>query len=464
MLTLFLKKSPFIRLIIPVIAGVYLAFKIPDAQKELSLLLLLSLACFIGFSYWFKRNAIYKYRHLSGILGIVLFFFWAALYAQLRMPQIPDLEGEGVLKVQLTESIGETDKNYKYEVQLLSLHNDSLKVLTQSKGIVFVPKNQDGRKLIPGDVIYSKGWFIPFSKPDTRFDFDYSSYLHNQRIAFRFVVRNYHVVDSEIGSFDLFMQSARLKQYLNEKFIAAGMSKSQLAILNALFLGDKSKLTYEQKVAFSNAGAMHLLAVSGLHVGIIYMLLISIFTSLGLKKNNIVVACIVISLLWIYAFITGFSPSVLRASLMFTILETGRITSRKTGIFNLLGASMFIIVVIEPLSIFNIGFWLSHCAVASIVCFYSKINNWLSFQFPPLRWLWSVVAVSLAAQIGTLPISIYAFHGFPLYFIITNILLIPIVTPIHVLAVFSSLFSFSSLVLSVFVPSLGDLLTFMELT
>ncbi|MCU4155375.1 ComEC/Rec2 family competence protein [Carboxylicivirga sp. A043] len=464
MLNLFLKRSPFIRLIIPLITGIYVAFQIPEHQQELLFAVLIAFLCFASVSYWFKHAALYQYRYITGFAGFMLFFLFAMFYMQMRMPQTFSLERKQAIKLQLVENIGETNKNYKYEAILLAIDNDSLAMANKSRGIVFIPKKQEDKTLYPGAVIHSIGRFIPFSEPDCEFDFDYSGYLRNQRIAFRFIISEYQKLSNQGVSNSLFIQSARLKLYLRERFVSAGLTKSQVAILNALFLGDKSKLTYEQKVAFSNAGAMHLLAVSGLHVGIIYMLIISLLTALGLKKGNVAVACLVISILWLYAFITGFSPSVLRASLMFTILEIGRISKRKTGIFNLLGASMFIIMIIEPLSIFNIGFWLSHSAVAAIVCFYPKINSWFRFRFPPFRWFWSITAVSLAAQIGTLPICIYAFYGFPLYFVITNLMLIPVVTPILVLAVFSSVFSFSSFVLAVLVPALGDLLTFMEQT
>ncbi|WP_430816205.1 ComEC/Rec2 family competence protein [Carboxylicivirga sp. RSCT41] len=464
MLNLFLKKSPFIRLILPLIAGICLGMNLPDKKLELFLAALVLLICFVGLSFWLRKSASYRYRHLSGILGLVMFFFWASLYVQLRMPRVLDVDGEGVVKLRLIENIGETDKNHKYEAQLLSLEQDSLEGIFQGKGVIYLSGEHKKSQPNAGDVIYARGWFIPFSKPDTQFDFDYSGYLRNQRISFRFLVQDHSIATEDSESIDLFILSARLKEHLNNTFISAGIPESQLAILNALFLGDKSKLSYEQKVSFSNAGAMHLLAVSGLHAGIIYMLLITIISSLGIRKNSVVSACIVITFLWIYAFITGFSPSVLRASLMLTILETGRVSRQKTGIFNLLGASMFIILVIEPLSVFNIGFWLSHSAVAAIVCFYPKINSWFMYTFPPFRWLWSLVSVSLAAQIGTLPLCIYAFHGFPLYFLITNILLIPVVTPIILLAISASLFSFSSLALSLLIPPLDELLTFMEQT
>jgi competence protein ComEC len=460
MLHLFLKQSPFIRLVISVITGYYLSdvFDLP-----LACYILISGITFILLLLWNKRlsvKIIYRYRYLSGILAFIMFTALSAIYWQVRKPVYLNSNSEAVIKVQLIEALGQTKLNYKFEAYLYQSSLDTLQD-QKLKGIVYLPINKTADRYESNDLVVLQGRFTPYSKPSGVFTFNYSQYLINQRIGFRFLAK--HVKNAGRSErFNVFVFCGQLKAFLREQYHNAGLNTSQLAILNALFLGDKSLLTYEQKSAFSDAGAMHLLAVSGLHVGIIYMIMLKIILLIGFKKNSILSFVFVVLTLWIYALITGFSSSVLRASLMFTILELGRIYNYKTGIFNLLGSSMFIILIIEPLSIYNIGFWLSHVAVAFIVSFYPSINAWLHFKFPPFKWIWSIVAVSIAAQLGTLPISIYAFYEFPLYFILTNILLIPLVAPILILAVLASLFSFSSALMGLLIPALGDLLTLME--
>ncbi|WP_212227706.1 ComEC/Rec2 family competence protein [Carboxylicivirga mesophila] len=411
---------------------------------------------------WQKQTAIYRYRFLTGITGFVMLLTLSIVYAQLRQPVTFSTNSDAQVKLHIIESIGSTEQNLKFEAYFSGSSSDSISYLERQRGIVYMPKSIIKHQPDVDMYMFATGRFIPFSEPNSQFDFNYSNYLRNQRIAFRLIVSEYQLIEDKSGLLHPVILSARLKAFLRDKYQEAGLNETQLAILNALFLGDKSLLSYEQKSAFSDAGAMHLLAVSGLHVGIIYMLLMSIVSVFRARKYKLLTALVVILCLWFYAAVTGFSPSVLRASLMFTILEFGRISKRQTGIFNLLGASMFIIVIIEPLSIFNIGFWLSHIAVASIVSFYPKINNWFHFRFPPFKWGWSIIAVSIAAQLGTLPIAIYAFHEFPLYFIVTNIVLIPVVTPILVMAVIAALCSFSMYILRLIVPGMGSLLTFMN--
>ncbi|WP_439183630.1 ComEC/Rec2 family competence protein [Carboxylicivirga taeanensis] len=462
MLNLFLRKAPFVRIVIPIIIGIYSAYKLPSSVYASAIVCITLFVSFSAIVFWQHKVGTYRYRFFSGFIGFIMLFAFAVLYFQLRKPSSIDSDSSTGIQVQVIQFIGETDKNHKYEVFLKGVACDSLLSYVDGKGIIYIPKEEPSTKHNTGDELYLSGHFIPFLKPDTRFDFDYSTYLRNQRIVFRYLVQGLDVVDVEPAYLHPTLLSVKLKNYLRNSYLNGGLSDAQLAILNALFLGDKSLLSYEQKSAFSKAGAMHLLAVSGLHVGIIYMLLLGVASLVRLKRKKVLMAVFVIACLWFYAGVTGFSPSVLRASLMFTILEFGRISNKQTGIFNLLGASMFIIILIEPLSVFNIGFWLSHVAVASIVMFYPKINNWVHFQFPPFRWMWSIIAVSLAAQIGTLPISIYAFHQFPVYFMLANVLLIPLVTPILLLALLGALLSFSSFCLQLILPALSSLLGLME--
>lgn len=463
MLNLFFKKSPFVRMVIPMIIGIIIAYRLPmDNMTEVAGACLSTIVLFVLAVLWQKKYHNYKLRYVTGLSAFLVFFTIGVLYTQLRYPISIDSDKHSVLKVQLLEAIGTTEKSIKYEAQLYAAAADSLRSFYGCRGMVFVPKGLSENHLSIGDWLYLSGRFIPFSEPVSPFDFDYSNYLRNQRIAFRFLIEDYSYAAAEQSLLQPVLLSAKFKGYLRMKYQDGGLNDSQLAILNALFLGDKSLLSYEQKSSFSDAGAMHLLAVSGLHVGIIYMLLLGIASVFGIRKHNPWATSLIVVMLWMYAGVTGFSPSVLRASLMFSILEFGRLSNKQTGIFNLLGASMFIILIIEPLSVFNIGFWLSHAAVASIVSFYSRINGWIHFRFPPFRWIWSIIAVSLAAQIGTLPIGIFAFHEFPLYFVITNVLLIPVVTPILLMAVLAAALSFWPFALEFLVPSLGSLLTFME--
>ncbi|MEL7145099.1 MAG: ComEC/Rec2 family competence protein, partial [Bacteroidota bacterium] len=191
-------------------------------------------------------------------------------------------------------------------------------------------------------------------------------------------------------------------------------------------LGIKDDLDKELKSAYSAAGAMHVLAVSGLHVGIIQLLLSWVLGFLKKRKKG-KLAFVILSLLalWFYAFVTGLSPSVLRATTMFSIILIGQQAIRNHNIYNSLAVSAFLILLYSPMMIRDVGFQLSYIAVFGIVSLQPRISAILNPENYLLKKTWDITCVSLAAQMATLPISIYYFHQFPSYFLLSNLLVIP---------------------------------------
>ena len=198
-------------------------------------------------------------------------------------------------------------------------------------------------------------------------------------------------------------------------------------MLAALTIGYKNNLDDETKSAYATSGAMHILAVSGLHVGIVYLILKIIF---GLFKQNrpVVILKVLFSFifLWLYAAITGFSPSVVRAAIMFSFILAGDLANRKTNIYNSIFASAFVLLLINPFLVMEVGFKLSYFAVLGIVFFYPRIYGLLEVKNRVLNKLWSLFCVSMAAQLCTFPLGLYYFHQFPNYFFITNLFVVPL--------------------------------------
>jgi len=199
------------------------------------------------------------------------------------------------------------------------------------------------------------------------------------------------------------------------------MSGDELGIALALILGDKSLLDSEVKNSFTNTGAMHVLAVSGLHVGIIMQILLFIlgyFPRVFSKKSSIL---IVVTLMWVYAIITGLSPSVLRAVFMFSVLVMSQLTERNYDAMNTLFFTGFALCLIDPYTFFDIGFQLSFLAMTGIFLLYKPIEQLLFFENWILKKIWQGTAIGFAAQLMTTPLSLYYFHQFPNYFVLTNI-------------------------------------------
>lgn len=195
----------------------------------------------------------------------------------------------------------------------------------------------------------------------------------------------------------------------------------QSGVLHALLLGEKGDLSTEIRDRFANAGAMHLLAVSGLHIGIIAFIILFFFKQFPRLFSNLSAHMIVVILLWAYAYVTGLSPSVTRAVLMFSLLILSRLARGQYEPINVLAFSAFIVIVINPLVIYDIGFQLSYLAVLGIFIFYDRLAELLSADNKVINWLWQGTAIGLSAQLATAPLTLYYFHQFPNYFVISNL-------------------------------------------
>lgn len=204
------------------------------------------------------------------------------------------------------------------------------------------------------------------------------------------------------------------------------VSDENIPILSAITLGKKDEISKETKSNFSLSGGSHVLAVSGLHVGIIYMILLWLASLIPYRRWLFVTAHIsVILCLWLYAFICGLPASVVRSSLMFSLVSGAFITERQNLSLNSVFVSAFIMLLYKPLYLFDIGFQLSYSAVISILLFYPKISALFAFKNKILVWAWGMIAVSVTAQIGTLPLTLFYFHKMPVYSLLTNFLVIP---------------------------------------
>lgn len=191
-------------------------------------------------------------------------------------------------------------------------------------------------------------------------------------------------------------------------------------LIKAILLGDKSDLDTETKRIFTNTGAMHMLAVSGMHIGLIVVLLAGIFKILFFHRGRIIALWLMIILLWFYAFLTGFSASVTRAVVMFSVLVFAQMMKRGYQPINSLAIAAFCILLWNPMAVFDIGFQLSFLAMVGIFTVYPMLENALTFKYKLLNTTWQGTAIGLASQVSTIPISVFYFNQFPNYFILTN--------------------------------------------
>lgn len=216
-------------------------------------------------------------------------------------------------------------------------------------------------------------------------------------------------------------RSYLLRDKLIYQLESIGLKGSQLAIISAITLGEKGLLSNDVKDTFSAAGVSHILVVSGMHVGFIFLIIMWLMSIMPYRRRWIMV-CLGLVILWSYALLTGLAPSVVRATFMFSMMLIFKVMGEKYRIKHALFFSATILLLCNPNTLFDVGFQLSYLAVIGIVYFYSLVYKRIStLKSRPLRWILSSVAVTVSAQIFTLPIVIYNFNQFPIYFILSNL-------------------------------------------
>ncbi len=427
-------RNPFVKISAAYIAGIFL-YKFFPAKVELFYLLI----AFSVLTVLFILAKVLTKSPVSlwkpSILAIVLFV--VAGYTnygitETKLAAYTQTLKNGFIIGRVDRIPKQTEKTTKIVLQVEAIkHKDSWE---NAKGKIIVYfKDTTAKYLVPGERIILDIKLQDIKDAGNPEEFSYKNYL-----AFHFITKQAFVKAgswARIGKeFSLFDRGQNLRLKVIRIIDNSSLSKRNKEILKALTVGYKDNIDAETKERFSSTGAMHVLAVSGLHVGIIFMILNMLFFPFRHnKKTNIATSLLIIVILWAYAVITGLSPSVTRATLMFTLIQTGILLKRQANIYNTIAASAFIILVANPFIINEIGFWLSYLAVLGIISVYPHIYKAIyipkhkNILYNFADKIWALVSVSFSAQLATLPVTLYFFHSFPSYFLITNLIVIPLI-------------------------------------
>ncbi len=428
------RAIPFVRLILPLIVGIILAYTINLAIRPACwVVLLLTLALM-----WLNSGRLsFGWRWLPALvinvalllLGYQIAWFHQDLNRQNHFQQY--LFQKNTFEAQLIEAPLK-GKWLKMHAELQQISDSQSPVKPVSGNVLLYLENDSlSRSLSIGDRVLAKARLSPVKGPANPYAFDYRRYLATQNIHYQAFIRSeqWHVLKkSEV--FSLKSRAHELRQSFINTLNKQLPTPNERAVGQALILGFKGGLTDEIRNAYAGTGAMHVLAVSGLHVGLVYLglgFLLSLFPfRSGWWKPTKVV--LLLGGVWLFALLTGASPSVMRASTMFSFLIIGMHLRRQPNIYNVLAASAFCLLCFRPLLLWELGFQLSYLAVIGIVYFQPKIYRLWLIDNKIGDYLWKLVAVAIAAQITTLPLSIYYFHQFPIYFWLSGIVVIPAAT------------------------------------
>ena len=439
----------FVRIVFFFIAGIILGIYQPDLIPEHVSWILFGSCVVIFFGLAFSRT-----RLNPGFIGLtaVLFAGYSNTLIHTDSRNTDHFLNERNIRQYVAVVAGfeeEKEKSWKVEARVQHIFDGEVWRPVSGKVLWYFSKADFPAPFAYGDQLLIQGSPRELNPPSNPGEFDYKRFLTFKKIYHQQFLRkeSVHWIAND-PPYEIMAYALKARRWAEGVLESHIRSDRERAVASALILGVKDGLDNELVQAYASSGAMHVLAVSGLHVGIIYLILMLFLKPFKKwKYGKWVLAAISIVVLWSYAFVTGLSPSVLRAVTMFSVIALSRPLNYTTNIYNTLAVAAFILLLHEPYLIMSVGFQLSFLAVIGIVYIQPKLaqlwepNNWA------LDKVWQVTCVSLAAQLATFSLGLLYFHQFPVYFLVSNLFVIPgafvslltgivllVVSPVEVLA------------------------------
>jgi competence protein ComEC len=448
------REIPFLRIFAPFCAGVILAEAAPSAVT--AAWAMAGTAAFV-----ITQRLIRKNYHPDTLFGaaIVMFFLSTGYLMHItgkeRLSTLD--ESRQMFTVRLSGYPDKKNSSASFRAKIVNMTADSTQYSPRGSLLLYFLSDTLPSRWQPGDMLTVRITPKPVENNGNPCEFNYRRYLEGQGVRYMSFFRAGDIIEYRpAGRLTLRERSLVVAHSMILAFEKAGLEGEELGLVTAFTIGDKDLIDKEQLTTFSRSGVMHIMAVSGLHVGMISLgLSFMLFFLRG--KFRFMKAVIIITALWGFAFITGMSPSVLRATIMFTFLEAGTLMHRPAPGMNNLLASAFILTAARPAVIFEAGFQLSYLAVAFIIMFYYPLYRTIRLRNKVADYFWQMTAISVVAQAGTLALAVRLFNIFPLFFLATNIVVIPLSFAVLALAFILIPFSALTPVASFFAFLLGKL-------
>ncbi len=432
----FWESTPVLRALLPYLAGIISAIHFGFEKQSFILLLPVAFCLFILLYFSKKFRHSYRYSYIQGLLLFIIFFSLGILMTYQHSPINKQDHFSKVYSnftqatVRIYEPAQEKEKSVKLQVKVLSLSDSSRKIPVSGRALCYLEKTDSALALNYNDELIIPANFADIANPSNPDEFNYKRYM-----SFHGIYQQAYIPsgDWQLGPhhakkwFYLFTDRLRIRfSNILEKYLGHG---NEFKVAAALILGERGLLDKDLIRAYSGAGAMHVLAVSGLHIGLVYGLLWILFSRLPIiKKKEGLKGLLLLSGIWLYASLTGLSASVSRAAIMLTFIIGGNVLNRYTSLFNSIVASAFVLTLYNPYYITEVGFLLSYLAVSGIVLLQPKLYRLLYFRWWIIDKIWALSCVSISAQLATFPVALLFFHQFPLYFLFSNLIVIPVAT------------------------------------
>ncbi len=418
-----LKEIPFLRICVPFCAGIISGLFICPDIAFIIILLVIIIAFFVAGLKFSKPETNIPF----GVAMSLSLFLSGSLLYEKEKKGISDLApAAAIYNCTLEDYPAGKTGTYMLTLRIGSVTEKKITKRIYGSILIYLKKDSSDLALLPGDRIRIKVSPVRIMSKGNPREFDYSFFMQNKGIRYYAFARNQDVLSHTSPPHrKLIYKALILRERIISMYRECGISGDRLALVSAIILGQKNMLDNEQKSHFIKAGVMHIMAVSGLHTGILSLFIFNILFFLK-KRFNILRVIITITILWGFAFVTGLTPSVMRATLMFSFLQAGKLLNRPANGINTVLASAFILMLIKPSVIFDAGFQLSYFAVIYIIVFYQDLYRKHIFRNIVADKIWQSASITIVAQAGTLPLTITLFNRFPTYFILTNIIIVPL--------------------------------------
>ncbi len=424
-------RIPLLRLIMPYVVGVLISNVqspgIEDSVLWIAALPLLAGGIFYGLFFSYSSRWVY------GIF-IIIFMLICGLFSiskkhsrqEMILSEIP--LGEHIYMARLDECFEMRTRSCRGKVSLLSVHDSSGWHDLQAQVMVYTEPDSCLPMVEAGTFSLISADIREIRPPANPGEFDYKTYLLRKGIYHStYLKKGQWQFSDHVAGFDLMRFAAGIRKKLLEKLSLNGVTGKYFGISSALLLGEDSHLDADIRDVYARAGAMHILCVSGLHVGVIFLVLNFLFAFLKrVRAGKFLLPVLLMACIWSYALITGLASPVVRASCMISFFILGNALGRHKNVYNTLSASALLMLFLDPYALFSAGFQLSYAAVLGIISLQKSIENLFFFRYKFISSIWSITSVSIAAQLGTLPVVLYYFQQFPLYSLLTNLIVIPL--------------------------------------
>jgi competence protein ComEC len=443
------KEAPFFRLLIPLVAGILLQYFSP-ITKSCNGLILTGSALIVGFSLFLPLQTFFGW---SWMIGFAMHLSFLSL-GRLLMVSRQDIpvsfstmpRGSALLIAKLETEPVKKSRTYKSVAGIRGLCYGQTCVREREKIFIYFSGDSLRPELRTGALIIFRKDLTPIENSPFFGGFDYRHYCRLKHI--------YSQVFLQPAEFSLLGQE-------NEDFLSSCLiswrkkllgilrqyipGATQTGLMEALLIGYTEDLDRSLLQAYSDTGVVHIIAISGLHLALIYQILQLLLSKIRAEKyGRWVKLAILLGSLWVFSLLTGASPSVIRSAVMLSSVLLAGNLSRQSAVLNSLASSAFLLLCYDPLWLWDTGFQLSYMAVLSLAIFLKPVQALFRFRNRLLSGLWNAASVSLAAQVLTTPVSVYYFHRFPNYFLISNLVAVPLSGGILIGGILLCLFSFSS--------------------